>query len=278
MIVESPGADLAIEGVESGPPHYTRLVSVPAAAPWDQQRAALLNARHNSPLPDDQVLIQVKRLGSWRPNEHARFAAAYVRKSDFAGGASFTEDLGGELVAFEFSSSASKTQARRRAIIDLSLGASLIVVILFGGSASVTRRAESEAALGAAQKVDEEAARQERLSARIAKNVSKLSNAGYAGRSGGDLLEDLSWLARSRNSNSVLQSFTWDRGDFVLRSADPTRPLSTAVDAQSERSGATNHIWRVGAPTRGARVAPSDGPHTVSVAPASVAHDGMLAP
>jgi len=278
VIAGNSEADLPDGGANHDPPRYIRALTVPAAAPWDQQRAALLNAELNSPLPNDQVLIQVKRLGSWRPNEQARFAAAYVKRADVSATTRFAQELDGIVVAFEFSTAASKSVARRRAILDLGLISSLLVVTLVAGAASLERRAETVAALAVAQRTDDQAIRRARLSSRITKNLRKLGAAGYAGRSGGDLLADLSWLARYRNSNSVLQSITWDRGNFVLRSIDPTPPLLSSVGIQTEAPDANGQVWQVSAPKIASRGAEGNRARTVSIAPISIAQDPTAPP
>lgn len=62
-----------------------RTLVVPPGAPWVQQRAAMLEARHSAPLPIESLVLSLMRLEGWRPGRPGRYAACYVLARDFAG-------------------------------------------------------------------------------------------------------------------------------------------------------------------------------------------------
>ena len=56
------------------PQVFVRVFQAPAGMPWEQGRAARLEARHGSPLPIADVMHQVKRLGAWSLGQPGRYA------------------------------------------------------------------------------------------------------------------------------------------------------------------------------------------------------------
>jgi hypothetical protein len=259
---------------DMGPPRFIRRIVTPAAAPWDQQRAADHDARHNSPLLADQVMIQVRRVGAWRPGEPATFAAAYLRKTDVTGPVTLAADIAGQSLTFSFAPPQALAALRRAAVVDLAVAVVAIALLVLAAAVGWSRREANEAALAAAQHTDDRAIRLQTLAGRRAKTDAALAAAGLEARNGSALLRDFAWLAKARNPNAVLQSVVWDGGTFTLQSSDQAQPLLAAAPAQAERQSGEERSWRIQSPAGAKASPPAPTPtfRSVSIAPAVVDH------
>ena len=229
---------------KAAPPRFLRTFSMPAAAPWDQMRAARLNALHNAPVPGPQVAICLRRLDPWRPNLPARFCAAYVRSADVVGKLILAEQVEGVLVEFVFSSAAAEGARRRRLLRDVGLGAALVLTLVGATLRGQAIRADENQQISRAMRLDLQALRAQTSAARLRRNVRALIGTGVEHRSGGDLAADLTWLASVRRPHTPLKSLVWRDGQMLL-----TGSGSPPVDGPVAKMGDANGgPWRVQRP------------------------------
>src|SRR5688572_20809131 len=91
------------DGVAAAPPQvFVRTFSTPSGLPWEQARAARLDAEHGAPLPLRDLLHRVKRLSPWSPGAVGRYAVFYVRRRDYRGAFETTVDVDGQPVRVTF--------------------------------------------------------------------------------------------------------------------------------------------------------------------------------
>lgn len=107
----------ALSGPDGGAKPFTRVVTTPPALPWDQARAAHLEARHTSPISagtsGQSLSIIVKRLEPWRPKTAGRFVAVYLRGAP-KGALSFDIEVQGRTVRVDIPSRAEQAERLRQ--------------------------------------------------------------------------------------------------------------------------------------------------------------------
>ena len=84
--------------VDDHPQVFARAIVTPPAPPWEQIRAANLEARHGAPLPLAELMHRVKRLSGWAPGRPGRFAVFYVRSKEFRSPFEAKVDVDGQTV------------------------------------------------------------------------------------------------------------------------------------------------------------------------------------
>ena len=55
------------------PQVLVRVIVTPPGAPWEQARAAKLDAQHGAPLPISELIHQLRRLAPWAPGRPGRY-------------------------------------------------------------------------------------------------------------------------------------------------------------------------------------------------------------
>jgi hypothetical protein len=207
----------------SAPPQvFVRTFGVPAGAPWVQSRAALLEARHGAPLPLTDLMHRLKRLESWRPSHPSRFAAFYIRRTDYRGPFETVVNVDGTSISVAFGGKKPSLTALRPALFAGLCAA--VVLALVGLTVSMTLSARQEADMRQAQQQQ----------AQNAVSVAIDRARGQALRPAG-VIEDLDWLARSRVADAQILAIHWDHGLLAIESRGEAPPL-TASDRQLVRS------------------------------------------
>lgn len=219
-----------------GPPVvFARGIDAVAAMPWDQSRAARLEATLNAPLPTSDLALVLRRLGRWSLRSPARFAAIYARQSDVGDGFSTTVELDGRLIAVTFASTRRQV-ARARLLVVVTVLATMTTFLLVATGASVwSARSEAEQRLTA---LEQQAARRQ-LQAQSAERSSAQARAldaqAVQGTRAADVLGDLAWASAARKPDARVAAFHWEAGVLAVEARGEDSPFA-ASDRLVERS------------------------------------------
>lgn len=219
------------------PPHpqvFVRAFTTPPGAPWEQARAADMDARHGAPLPVADLLFRIRRLAGWAPGRPGRFAVFYVRAQEFREPFETEVDVDGQRVKVSFGTSGE--QMRRLRLIGLGLGLLVAVGALLGGGLmmALSARAEVNARIEALEQQSEQRLRAAKAFQRQKELAQELSAA--VGRSGRmrDVLGDLAWVATSKTSDARVVAVHWERGVLAVEARGEQAPFA-APDRRVER-------------------------------------------
>jgi hypothetical protein len=238
LVDDPPMADVGIEApAPPDPPKvFSRQISTPAGAPWDQARAADLDARHWAPLPLSEVVYQVRRLDGWKPGAPGHHVAFYIRAADV--GESFETDLWieGRRVGVRFLSPAERgRRARRLALI----GAASAAAILILGVAVTTVVSVRQATSDQVELVEANAA-STLAAARSAEQAQRedaaLTEAGMQGRSIDAFLQDIAWASSAKTPDARVDALHWDSGYMALEVHGQATPPFTRFDRPLKQS------------------------------------------
>jgi hypothetical protein len=225
---------------------FTRTLEIPAGAPWDQAGAARLEGLHGSPLPADQVVMQVRRLERWRPRRPARFAAIYVRASELTDGLVHEAVIDGRRIRFTFRDSA----ATARRSVDLALTALLVAgAVLAAGFAVKSALAVREAKDAQILRLEQNAERRERQARKdrqLAAEARLIRAADAQGHDVAHLLTDLGWLAAVKTTAGGVQRIEWTPDAMTVTAMGREAPVfgeERPVAAIGEAAGATR--WKI---------------------------------
>lgn len=189
-----------------------RGLSTPPAPPWDQARAADLEARLQSPLPADTVMWSLKRLETWRPGAPGRFVAGYARRGDVGEGLEVLKTFDGRELTFRFLSAALRRQQAKRIFASGAVAAvSSLVLAISIATAVQTRNAATVELDRLEQRID----RQDRLNngqALILQREQILNGAGLTTQLPSGALEDLAWIAEHKTEAVNLEGLLWEPG------------------------------------------------------------------
>lgn len=217
---------------------HVRTLSVPPATPWDQAKAARLEAHRNAPVRN--LRVEVKRLGHWKPGKGARFAAIYARTDQISKGLTTRTRVEGQVVKVRF---AQEGEPARRAglVAAFSIAAGGVVIALIALSAAFDVRAERERGIAEAEDIAallEPGAAEGSDRAEAMEAVSGMADRGEPLEV---VLGDLAGLASSRDAGVSVEAVHWRpeglavevRGDDTPFIAEPaersSRPIRPGV-------------------------------------------------
>lgn len=254
----------APEGLEGAgvPQVFVRTFTTPAGMPWDQGRAAQLEARHGAPLPIVDLLHRVRRLEGWAPGQLGQFAAFYVRRKDVVQPFETTHDVDGKQVHVAFGGRTDPLRGVRQA------GGTLVTVLtvalpvlIAAGFLSLAWSVRSDVT----QQLDRleiRVAAKSRLAAQARaedrQSQTFVAEEGHAGQVA-DLVSDLTWLANARKADARILSIHWDHGLMAVEAHGSAQPLDPGVRRIVRAAQPTpNGTWlwgisRAVAPARGGR-------------------------
>lgn len=240
-VVRDGGADVVQPRV------FARAVHAPAGWPWEQARAAQLAARHEAPLPIDQVHLRLKRLAPWRPAQPARFAACYVRISEIGERFETRVEVEGQSVLVAFEPPEVLARRARRSLL-VGAGAAVVAALLFVSVAgALLARTQGEEQLAALE--HDAAVKLQRAEA--AQSVRRQSAALVAASPGEPVagpLADLAWAMAARAPDARIQAWRWDHGVSRVEARGEVSPFADAHRTVT-REGAT--VWRIEAEEAG---------------------------
>jgi hypothetical protein len=208
------------------PKVFVRQFATPAGAPWDQTRAAGLEARLGAPLPLAEVVYQLQRLDPWRPGRPARFAAFYVRAGHVGEMLEATVEVDGRARSVRFASGRVQARKARQA---------LYVALALGLTAAATMAAVTVALSARGGAADRLAALEPQLEAKIRagkaleqqhRDSRALELAGLRGRALSDYLDDLAWAAAAKTPEARINAVHWDHGLLAVEARGDAAPLA----------------------------------------------------
>jgi hypothetical protein len=236
-----PAADAHTPAAEP----FVRVFTIPAASPWDQDRAARLNAEAASPLPAPHAAIDVRRLELWSPGQPSRYCAGYLRKSQIKDELRIERFIEGRDVAFTFRSDALTREVRFQRLVDLVIAGMLVIALGLGLVKAINARSETRTALlSEEQSLRGDIARRQEA-ARDARVAVLLSGLAPEGRGGDDLMRDLSWLARSRRADVQIEDLVWNTGGIMVRTADDSNPIAASDHQVTQIATSEGVTWVV---------------------------------
>lgn len=238
-LAEERSADEGLTSIgaaqESPPQVFMRPLSIPAGWPWEQARAAELEARHGAPLPIADLLHKVRRLTPWGPGRPGRYAAFYVRLSEYRRPFETTMSVEGQAISIAFGKSGQTF--RQAPIVVAALALVVATGAIFGGGlvlamqtrALTTGHLEADEVL-AGGKLRSATALNRRRQQSIA-----LKEAVGQSEPVAQVLNDLGWVAASRTPEARISAFHWDHGLTAVEVRGDSAPF-TATDRGIERS------------------------------------------
>jgi len=233
--------DAAIEAgnappAEPRPPGvFSRLVVVAPGWPWDQSRAARLEAGHAAPVPIAQLQLQLRRLSPWRSGEPGRFAACYVRAAELSERLVETVEVEGQPVTVTFDPP--EAVARRARIMLGAVAASAVLAAVFvvavGGALSARFAAEDELSAMETQL----AAKMRRFQTlQAAEREARLLASAQPGDDAASALRALSWAGSARTPEARIEAWRWDHGASAVEARGEASPfMETDAARRDER-------------------------------------------
>jgi hypothetical protein len=214
-----------------GPPQaerkvFSRTISTPPGAPWDQARAAGLEARVGAPLPLGEVVYRVRRLEAWSPGRPARHAAFYVRARDVGEGFETTVQVDGRAVKVSFLSPVEQARRARRSLIMISIAAATALLIFGAVAAAVGARASAEARLAGLEQTAAAQLRAARAYQRLKVQTRMLNAAGARGSSVSDYLADLAWASAAKAPDAHIDALHWQHGYMCVEVRGDVAPFA----------------------------------------------------
>ncbi|MDO8297670.1 MAG: hypothetical protein Q7T19_14665 [Caulobacter sp.] len=238
---------------------FVRPIPTRAAMPWDQARAAALEARLNAPLPIGELAWQIRRLQPWRPGAPGRYVAIYARREDVRDGLTAAADVDGRAVPVQFPSPGKRReQVRRLAVV--GTGAGLAAFLLVSSVISVLAvRVRAAAQLDALEQATAGRLEQTRAQKALQAQEQAITAAGLTGRRASRVLNDLAWAARSKAPDAGVEGFLWEGTLFAVEVRGEANPFP-AADRRVERSASPVRpgvwLWGVTDDDAGAKEAP----------------------
>lgn len=216
-------------------PLFVKPVTTRPALPWDQARAAVLEARLNSPLPIEELAWQLRRLDPWKPGAPGRYAAIYARRDDVRDGLTAIADLDGRAIPVQFPTPGKRQeQARRLAVTGVV--ASIAVFLLVGTSISVFAvRARASAELESLELATARRLEQVRVQKSLQAQSQAIARAGLTDRRASRVLGDLTWASHNKTADADIEGFVWEGDLFAVEVRSDASPFA-AADRKIERS------------------------------------------
>jgi len=207
-----------------GPSTFVRTLNTPSGLPWEQRRAAELDARMSAPAALAALQYRLVRVEPWSLGRAGRFAAVYLRGEALDRHvAEITVD--GRPFTVVFASPASERaaligQARRIALV--AIPALLISAAIVSAFAV---RADREARLEALEARAEQASRQAAQTIALKRDARILKGAGGDRLILTNALADIDWATDNRRPDAHLQALHWENGLMTLTVRGETPPL-----------------------------------------------------
>ncbi|WP_089928577.1 hypothetical protein [Caulobacter sp. UNC279MFTsu5.1] len=240
--LEAALAPLGAEPAEAATPRvFARAVQAPAGWPWEQVRGAQLAARHEAPLPIDQVHLRLRRLTPWRPAQAARFAACYVRASEVGERFEARVEVEGQQVQVVFEPPEALARRARRSVLVGGAAAAVAALLFVSIAGALMARAQGEEQLATME--HDVAVKLQRAEA--AQSIRRQS-AALAAASPGDRiaapLADLAWAMAARAPDARIEAWRWDHGVSRIEARGEASPFADAHRAVTHEGAGR---WRI---------------------------------
>ncbi len=227
---------------------FTRVLTTPPGWPWDQSRAAMLEARHTSPLSNDGVNIIVRRLKAWALGEAGEFVAIYLRAGDPLPALGFDIEVRGRTMHVDLPSRAARAEQVKDQAIRIGAVLVMLVVVLGLITLAFERRGALDDRLGDAEVQVAHQAREAHAVARAKQDAEALAELGVA--DGLDkAVGDLTYLTAAHDPAVRLDTFYWSKGFWAVEAHGAEPPLrDSAVILQKSARPVRPGVWLWAAP------------------------------
>jgi len=213
------------------PPHtptiLTRTISAPPGAPWDQSRAALLEARLGAPLPIAELKFKLKRLESWRPNRAGKFAAFYMRSAEYRGPFETVVGVEGASITVEFGRTSRQLERARTVGTAAVMAAVILALVIAAVTGAVSARRDAAALVDRGEAMAAARGRAltafNRREAQIAE--AKALQKGRVRVS--ELVSDLEWASANRASDARIVAVHLYQGLFAVEARGSNSPMTS---------------------------------------------------
>lgn len=261
---EEPPPFSAAEPKAAPPPPQVlpRTISTPPGPPWEQARAARLEARHGAPLPLAEVAWRLRRLEPWAPGRPGRYVAFYVRERELKARFTTVVEVDGRPIEVEFRPAADQRQQAKvatyvvlAALATGLLGAGATAFALHARSQAEARLADAEQT--AAVKLRAARGLQRRQDAARRLHAAQGASAPVAGA-----LADLGWASVARSPDSHILAVHWDHGLLAVETRGEASPFPQAEPGVVRPGGQIRpgvYLWGVKPPKSATRSATAGG-------------------
>lgn len=228
----------AMEAVDLAAPEaalFVKPVTTRPAMPWDQARAAALEARMNAPLPIAQLAWQLRRLEPWKPGAPGRYAAIYARREDVRDGLNAVTDLDGRSIPVQFPSPGKRQEQARRLAIAGTVAGIAAFLLVSSGISVFAAHARASAELEQLEATTVRRLSQTRAQNALSAQSQAIAQAGLVNRRASRVLDDLAWASRGKAAEVGIEGFIWEPSLFAVQVRGEASPFPVA-DRKVERS------------------------------------------
>lgn len=219
----------------SHPQVFVRVFSVPPGAPWEQARAANLEARHGAPLPVSDLMLRIQRLEAWRPGAMGRYGAFYIRSREYRGVFETSVEIEGRPHKVAFGRKAADGDRLRRLLVVGGMALATTITLTIGAGLALAARAERGTRLDALELQVEQRLRAAQVYQRQKDVAQELQGAIGPSVSLESVMQELAWVARSKAADGHILAVHWDKGLLAVEARGDVAPFS-AADRLVERS------------------------------------------
>lgn len=231
------------------PKVFVRVFSTPPGMPWDQSRAARLEAVHGAPVPIAELVHQLRRISSWAAGRPGRFAVFYVRSEEFIAPFESTVEVDGAPTLVAFGTKAGSLRNARKGALVALLIVGVGGVLGTGISLAIRARAQGDTQLEAAERNAASYLQSAKTQWRRKLIARDLDRELGSSRQVSDVLGDLAWVTAARASDAKIEVLHWDHGLMAVEARGDTSPFM-AIDRSIERSSrpirSKTWLWGVG--------------------------------
>lgn len=214
---------------------FTRVVTTPPAWPWDQARAAKLEAQHTSPVSGGDATVLVRRLKPWVFNESGEFVAIYLRSGDTAPSEGFDIEVQGKRLRIELPSRAKREAALRDRAWQIGAAAVIVLALVGLTLLALQRRADLEDRLSQAELRMQRQDHRAKAIALAKADARALTNLGVKDQGVDQVVHDLTRVAVSKSTNAQLDAFYWRKGYWAVEARGDFPPVQ-GMDIELQRS------------------------------------------
>jgi hypothetical protein len=234
----------------TAPQTFTRNISAPAGLPWEQRRAAELEARMGAPGSMGALQWRLARLEAWRPGQPGLFAAVYLRAS--GPGLDHRAEVrapDGRLLQVRFRSPEAEGKALVAALVRVAVVIAPVLLSVVAVAASLIVKADRETRIEALEARAARAAIVADRARASAADARALRSAGADGHTVLNALSDLDWLAEAKTPGAHIQRVHWENGMMAITVRGETPPAHAdgrELRRASSPLGPALWLWGVG--------------------------------
>ncbi len=238
----------------AAPQVFPRTFTTPPGPPWEQGRAAALEARHGAPLPLAEVAYRLRRLGRWAPGKAGRYAAFYVRTREFTARFTAVVEVDGRPFEVEFRPEADRKAQVRTVTVGLAIGIATLAMAGGGLFAAQQARVAAEERLSTAELAAAAKLKLGRTLQRQRDAERRLQAAQGSAEPLDNVLADLTWASASRAPEAWLAAAHWDHGLLAVEVRGSVPPFQQTQPGTLRSGGQVRpgvFLWALKPPRTG---------------------------